>query len=224
MTVSNVANSAGFSAYAQTMMNRRGISAEQREQFADIHEQFESQSTSINAKDYIASLSDGDLEILRKVHSLADKIRPDELSLEGALNLLNQPGDVQDLNDDAIVEVGKAKTFVFPPPNAPQNVKDAWEETTANMSDKEKMLLTFKFMTQIMTANLHKQGDTYVFTQPGEEGYVNPYSAGTSYKGVVNDMLYDLERMKKYMPAEKYESDKQLLTAFADALEKNGAC
>ncbi len=223
MTVANVSSSTSFAFYAQTMRNSLRASTEQPEQCGDAHKQPESQSTPItNDKDYFASLSYNDFDSLLKAHSLTSDIDPDEFDLEGALNLLKQPGEVQAIDDDAFIEIGKTTKFVFPPSDAPQNVKDAWEETSANMSDEEKRLVTGNFMMLTMTSNIQKQGDKYVFTQSDEQSYVNPFSADASYKDVVNALLNNLEQRKNYIPTEKYEDKKQLLTDFANAMEKHG--
>jgi len=42
--------------------------------------------------------------------------------------------------------IGLAKTWRFPPPNAPEYVKKAWKETTANMDGPDKAMLMANFM------------------------------------------------------------------------------
>lgn len=208
-----------FSTYAEKKMNARGVSGEQQELFGDIIQRAEDQiNTPTEAKNFISSLSSEELATLQKVHGLADEINPQELDMEGAYNLIQQPGDVEDFNDDGFVNIGKATTFVFPPPNAPQNVKDAWEETTANMSDGEKLRATMPFLP---LPDIRQEGNSYVVVDHDDPDYNNPYEMGSSYQDIVGKLLEGNEASKSLNSREVYEEWKELLEIFSTALEKH---
>jgi len=92
-------------------------------------------------KAFLKSLSTEELQTLQFTHGAADPINPDSLSQEGALNLLLPPGDARmDIDGDGIVEVGTARTGVFPPGNAPASVEAAWNEAMANVDPQTKAM------------------------------------------------------------------------------------
>jgi hypothetical protein len=139
----------------------------------------EQTSKSTTAKDYLATLKLDELAELQKASRLADPININKLSEEGARNLLAKGDKTKfvDLNNDGITEIGAGKSLIFPPPNAPQSVKDAWEKATANLSFKEKMLAQTPFLVAQLEANVHQLPDGSVrVTEPGEPGYVNPFA------------------------------------------------
>ncbi|KEA65615.1 hypothetical protein ADIMK_0137 [Marinobacterium lacunae] len=105
--------------------------------------QTEKESSGESAKSVLEQMSAEELALLQKANSLAERINVGGLSEEGAANLLAQPdfSDRVDLNNDGIVEVGAAKNIVFPPVNAPDHVKAAWEEATAGMDESDTMML-----------------------------------------------------------------------------------
>lgn len=94
------------------------------------------------AKGFLASLSAQDLALLQQAKGLVDSINVASLSEEGAANLLLDRAAQVDLNNDGIVEVGIGKMMMFPPPNAPQAAKDAWDAATSGMSDADRMSLS----------------------------------------------------------------------------------
>jgi hypothetical protein len=106
-------------------------------------------------KEFIKTLNENELAVVQKSKMLANKIILEKLSEEGAENLFVKQGDDRqyvDLNNDGITEIGEGKILVFPPPNSPKAVKDAWEETSKNMSFKEKMLVMGAFLAQNLTS------------------------------------------------------------------------
>jgi hypothetical protein len=78
-----------------------------------------------------------DLMLLQKANSLAEPINVSAYSKEGAVNLLSQPdkSDKVDLNNDGIVEIGAAKTIIFPLVNAPNGVTLAWGKATERIGE-----------------------------------------------------------------------------------------
>lgn len=137
------------------------------------------QTKPMTAKQYLTTLTPDELTVLQKASHLADPINISKLSEEGAWNLLAKGDKTKfvDLNNDGITEIGAGKNFIFPPPNAPQAVKDAWEKATAHMTFKERMLAEIPFLVEQFTANIHQSPDgSYRVVEPGEPGYINPFA------------------------------------------------
>lgn len=131
------------------------------------------------AKEYLATLSVQELRVLQQEQHLADAINISELSDEGAENLFVARTDkrhYQDLNNDGVVEIGKGKNFIFPPPNAPDSVKDAWDKTVENMTFSERMKAEMSFLAAQLIANIHEMPDgSYRVYSPGDPEYRNAF-------------------------------------------------
>jgi len=134
------------------LLKRRKMSPEQIENYSDLMGKIiEKREAGEDAKSILKSFNANEMKLLQKANCLADPIKLEGLSEEGAQNLLNQQdrSNMVDLNNDGIVEVGAARTMSFPPVNAPDSVKKAWEEATIDMDLKDKMMLEFQMHTQI---------------------------------------------------------------------------
>ncbi|SKC69801.1 hypothetical protein [Maledivibacter halophilus] len=158
----------------------------------------EKEESGKSAKDFLATLSSKELYEIQKANHLAHRININSISNEGAENLfLNavNPKSVIDLNNDGITEIGEAKMFVYPPPNAPAEVKEAWKEATKHMTEGEKMLAMGKFLVAQSNANAYKGPDgNWKFRSPGEEGWVNIFGTDIeSYKNLFNKLIYQID-------------------------------
>ena len=137
-----------------SLMNIRGVTDSDRQRFAEIVQDAAATGGYQDPVGYIQSLSNKDVQVLRRVHSLAETSGVLNTNVEGAVNLLLPPQNHTDLNNDGLVNTGAAVGFVFPPPNAPQSVKDAWEETIKDLPENEKLLATTPFMVASVAANI----------------------------------------------------------------------
>ncbi|WP_110731083.1 MULTISPECIES: hypothetical protein [unclassified Rhizobium] len=90
---------------------------------------------------FVRTLGTHELDALQTINSLGAAIDPASLTEEGALNLLLTRTMARDIDGDGLMMVGEASTFVFPPGDAPQAVKDAWEKTTEGMDFGTKLHL-----------------------------------------------------------------------------------
>ena len=157
---------------------------------------FQAEQTKINsAKDFLTTLQPDELAVLQKASHLADPIDIYKISEEGARNLLAK-GDATkyvDLNNDGITEIGAAKDFIFPPPNSPQAVKDAWGKVSANMTSEERMLAIMPFLVEQLKANTHQLPDGSWYTvKPGEPGYVNILAGDSQdFCSLIRNMIED---------------------------------
>jgi hypothetical protein len=206
------------------LMNRRGITAEQKDTFRAILDKVSTQNSKSNPKDILTSLVADELALISKVHGLADTAVVGRLDAEGAYNLLQQPGSYADLNNDGFVRVGEAWTWSFPPPNAPQNVNDAWDELTAGMSEMDKMMAMAPYMAMEVSANIKYDayGTPIGITGPDQPGYRNIYAqSGFSYQNLVDKCLSNLEAGKPYISFKDYIERKEMLDKFLDLLQKH---
>tara|TARA_R110002153_G_scaffold10418_1_gene41136 strand:- start:11698 stop:12723 length:1026 start_codon:yes stop_codon:yes gene_type:complete len=147
-------NNIQFSEKSHNLLSLRQLSNDEIQQFSDILSEAKNQQGS--AKDTLLAMTANELALVQKANSLAHSINVTSLSEEGAANLLSQPdhSDKVDLNNDGIVEVGAAKTLIFPPVNAPAHVKSAWESATADMSESDKMMLELRMHMAVFGVNI----------------------------------------------------------------------
>jgi hypothetical protein len=174
---------------------------------------------------YIRKLSREDLATIQQVHHLADPIRPDSLSSESALNLLLPPEAQVDENRDGLTAVGAAYTIRFPDSNTPPKVRMAWEATTKDMSEQDRMLHVLQMSSQLITANMHfdKDGRYLRSSEPGDADWINPRSlANFSFKKQADEWLEYLNRFSAQMPPEQYQRDFGFWSAFRDNLQMYG--
>lgn len=143
-----------FSDKSLHLLDLRQLNQAEVQQFSDILSEAKSQQGS--AKEILLGMTASELALVQKANSLAKRINVASLSEEGAANLLSQPdnSDKVDLNNDGIVEVGAANTFIFPPVNAPAGVKSAWESATADMSDMDKLMLELRMHIAVFGINI----------------------------------------------------------------------
>ncbi|MEZ5691440.1 MAG: hypothetical protein R3D71_07235 [Rickettsiales bacterium] len=148
---------------------KRGISEERRQEVEKYTSEFEkiiykatAQNGYENPQKFILSLSDQELEVLQHLKGLAFTIKPESLNKEGAFNLLKSPRNTKDLDHDGFEMIGIAKTWHFPPDNAPKKVHESWHKTTSNLSDRDKMLLESSFLPIVIESVHGTIGTAYI--------------------------------------------------------------
>ncbi len=177
-------------------------------------------------KDFLASLSKDELATVQHVHALADPIRVDSLSDEGAMNLLVPPAAQVDLNHDGLTRSGLAYGLRFPDSNTPPEVVRAWEETTAGMSWGEQAIYQMQMKLPLLTANIvcDQNGQFVRRREPGDPDFVNPMaSPDYSYLAATQARLDYLEDFRYQIPTEQYQRDNEFWTIFQQNLTANGA-
>lgn len=176
-----------------------------------------------SAKEFLATLSSAELHIIQEANNLACTINVNELSDEGAENLFNRPvgkSKLVDLNNDGIVEVGEAKTIVIPPLNAPDSVKEAWEQATSGLTLREKVLLEGKFLVKQIEANSYKDvyGNIKV-RQPGESGWVNIFGeTEEAFVSLLEELIYRIDNPLAWRDEKPKELDQLARDVFAKVI------
>jgi hypothetical protein len=81
----------------------------------------------ISDKQFLHSLNPEEMDTIQAYNQQSIHfINIDNLSDEGAHNLIAAQGDEIDLNNDGLVTVGEANLEVFPPPGQPDGVYESW--------------------------------------------------------------------------------------------------
>ncbi|MGH1402962.1 MAG: hypothetical protein ACRBDL_01835 [Alphaproteobacteria bacterium] len=180
------------------LMNVRGVSDQDRGRFAGIIQEAANNGAYNDPLSYIKSLSSDDVEVLRRVHSLAETSGVTGVeTVEGAVNLLLPPHDQVDTNNDGFVNNGVAVAFKFPPPNAPQSVKDAWEAVTDNLSFEEKMMAEAAFFPAMIGANTKTDASGAIvgFYEPNDPEYTNIFGTSeASWRALISKTVEEYQR------------------------------
>ena len=197
-----------FSKKALELMRLRQVNEKDTQQFEDILSKANSANAQANPQAFLSNLSASDMEVLRKVHSLANPIDVSSLTSEGAANLLVQPGSAEDLDNNGLTSIGAANMLQFPPRNAPESFKAAWASATEGKS-----------FADIPTQMIFAVGLANIGREPGDPNWRNPYAdPNYDYKAAVSDIMSSL----KYEFAHSMIPEKQFLhdMNFYDSLSK----
>ena len=202
------------------LMHRRGVSEEDRLRFAEIVQDAAKTGGYEDPLSYVKSLSKSDIDVLKRVHCFAEAKGVTAVNTEeGAFNLLLPPSGAVDTNNDAVVERGIGKNFVFPPPNAPQEVKDAWEKMTADMSEKDRLLAQVPFMVATIGANIEydENGTATGLHEPGDANYTNIFDkTKAEWADMLAQMIAGSRSMEDKHP--QYIEHTKMLESFAEKL------
>lgn len=89
-----------------------------------------------NAIDFVEGLSEEGKAILKRYHGLYDDISTENMSKEGAYNLLMNPSKRADLNGDGIINIGSEVSVAFPPVNFPAGFNEIYTDALYKMQKK----------------------------------------------------------------------------------------
>jgi hypothetical protein len=132
------------------LMHKRGLTDEEIESFRDILNSY--RSSNMEAKAFLKSLTSEERDSVKRAtgygHRLTDK-EIDSFSKEGAVNMLQEQDYrfVVDLNGDDVIENGNGNLLVFPPPSAPETVKEAWDTFSQTLTEGDKLLFMGRFVS-----------------------------------------------------------------------------
>lgn len=106
-----------------------------------------------NAKEFLNSLSKDELSTLQNFTKLADEIDVEELSDEGAYNLLLHHYEKFDFNGDGFKEDGKAKISGIISDNMPSDTKKAMVDTFNEMDLEDTLFALVLFLKPLKVEN-----------------------------------------------------------------------
>lgn len=199
-----------FSSKALELLRVRQVSDAAIQQFKDILGRADTANAQANPKAFLNSLSAAEMEVLRKVHSLADTIDVSSLNNEGAANLLVQPGSAEDLDNNGLTSIGAANLLAFPPRNAPESFKAAWAAATAGKS-----------FADIPTHMIFAVGLANIGREPGDPNWRNPYAdPNYDYQGAVSSIMDSLkyEYAHNMIPEKQFLHDMDLYDSLSKAM------
>jgi hypothetical protein len=180
------------------LQNRREVKESDRERYAEILNEAYSGGGMNNPVAFLKGLSQTDLDVVRRTHSLADAINPNVLTREGAYNLLLPEGYKVDFNRDGISEVGIASTCIFPPLDAPESFKTAWLSATKDMAEAD--YFTYEI---VLWGALHPISTSTMKTVQGL-----PTDEASSYSLILKQLLEANERFRAFLAPGQYDRDK----------------
>jgi len=209
-----------LSSKAMELLRARQVSEETTAKFKDILARAETANAQQDPKAFLSSLPATDMEVLRQVHSLADPINVSALNNEGAANLLVQPGSAQDLDNNGLTAIGAANIITFPPQNAPESFKAAWNSATEGMSFAD---IPTQMIFAVGLANMRYDASTGRTTsiEPGDPNWRNPYAdPNYDYRDAVGKVISGLEFQyaQKMISQTQYEHDMNFYSRLSQAL------
>ncbi len=210
------------------LLQNREVSVEERADYERLLSEYTAiQKAGGNPLDFLRNLSSDGLDLLKKVHSFPAGMRVDVegMNKEEAINFIVPDSRQVDLNNDGLIgSANGSKMFRFPPPNAPQDVKDAWKEAMDGLPEKDRLLAQGLFLVVHVQANItyDTAGNPVGIRSPDDPAFRNPYAEQNfSYSDMTEKMLSHLENTKGYYSPEQYEWKKDILSRFAKALEND---
>jgi hypothetical protein len=210
--------------FFMSILNSRNVSNQDREKYKEVMKRAQESGGYSDPKAFLSSLSDDESKTVRKIHSYGIKIEPEKLDFEGAFNLLVQPGDESDIDNNGVIQHGLGKTRVFPPTKAPAAVKNAFDEATAGFSGVQKSMMLTDFRSFEISSNIKydSSGQVTGVYKPGEDGYVDIYSeSGFSYRSLAKRALANIEKNNTYSTEEIFEQKKSFMENFIKVLDRN---
>lgn len=177
----------------------------------------------LSAKDFLSTLTPQELYIIQKANGLAGQISVSNISDEGAENLFLKPlgkDKLVDLNNDGIEEVGEAKIAIFPPPNAPDSVKKAWEEVTGDLSFEDKMKLNLRIIAKQVESNYYIDANgKAAIREPGEAGWKNIFgNTEESYITLFNNIIERIDNPLAARDSKQIKDDEFVKRVLLDVI------
>ena len=197
--------------YQNPLVKRNHATEEEQSAFQAILKARQ-QASHLTDKQFLNTLTTQQIMDLFAYHGLAHPGQVNALSEEGAANLLTAPEFQRDIDGDGLVEVGAAKLFVFPAPDAPQEVYEAWAELT----EKEQFMINTLAFTKwfIQNREAYLAGD--------EASYTSIYHGpDTDYVRLVDELLLSVQQQRQYRTFEEYQEQWNLLIKFKEALQRH---
>jgi len=137
-----------------------------KEGFEEIYSKAKEEKVSMStAKDFLNSLSSGELSTLQHYTLLVNEVDVDSLSDEGAYNLLLHHYEKYDFDNDGFIQNGEGKSSELIPKNIPADEKQAFVNTLNEMDEHDRFIaLAFTFPPKFEIEGLSIQNTTQTQT------------------------------------------------------------
>lgn len=194
--------------------------------FGEILARAHSEGGYVDPQSFLKSLTKDELKTIQHVHLLADPVGVDQLTEEGALNLLLPPAAGVDLNGDGLTQSGKGYRIGFPDSRTPPEVTAAWEEATADLDAGDRMTYELQMKLPLLLENMYvdAQGQYSHHFEPGDPEFQNPFQRPDfSYLSTVDAILDNLEFMKSKLDPSSYHRQTSFWNEFQTQLVSKGA-
>jgi hypothetical protein len=169
-------------------------------------------ASNLTDKQFLNTLTTRQMTDLFAYHNFTHPVQVNSLSDEGAANLLSSPDYQRDIDGDGLVEVGASKLFVFPAPDAPQEVHAAYAELT----EKEQFMINTRAFTKWFLQNRE------AYLAGDEESFTSIYQGpDTDYEKLVDELLLSVQQQRKYWTFEEYQKQWDTLNKFKEALQRH---
>jgi hypothetical protein len=183
----------------------------------------EKEKSKMSTKDFLTSLTSDELYTIQKANGLASQIRVNNLSDEGAENLFLRPlGDdkIVDLNNDGVEEIGEARMVFFPPPNAPDSVKEAFKEGTKGLSSEERMKMFFKIIAKQVESNYSIDANGNAIKHKlGEAGWKNTFgNTEDSYISLFKSIIKRIDNPLAARDSKQIKEDELAKNVFTNVI------
>lgn len=158
------------------------------------------ESSGLTAKDFFKGLTSEELYTIAKYHNMGSTLAYQNMSVEGAENLLigrNNATDLIDLNNDSLIEYGEMAMFSFPPPNAPEIVSDSFDTLEDDMSENDRFYFTL-FMLKGLKKDMINSNPNTNFSEEGlieKDLAVNFGGEVDKYVSVAEESIQMLEEL-----------------------------
>ncbi|TWT84429.1 hypothetical protein CA13_59070 [Planctomycetes bacterium CA13] len=196
------------------------------ENFGNVLKKAYDEGAYVDPKSFLSGISEDELKAVQNAHWLADPIRVDSLTEEGALNLLIPPAAQVDLNKDGLTQSGISYGLRFPDSTTPTEVALAWEQATDGMPIQERMIYELEMKLPVLTSNMVFDADGRFShaRSPGDPDFVNPMNAEDySFVEVTQNWMDYLDYFKNQMDPDRYTKDMEFWSTFQEKLRDNGA-
>lgn len=185
-------------------LQRQGVDENQHENFVNIIQKAVAEDGYSNPVNFIQNLSTEEIETLRQIHGLAesDGVKNADTH-ESAVNLILPPHLSVDSDNNGLVSKGTGTFFKFPPPNAPAEVKDAWQEMSEHMDSSEKLRFQSRFFIPMIANNLETDADGQVtgIHHPSDSDFTNVFGDTESqWQNLIQGMITHYENTKALNP------------------------
>jgi len=196
-----------------------------QQRFVELLEQAE--QTGGDAKAFLRSLAADDRTALQQVHGIGEPITDsmiEQMTDEGAANLLRMRDDGRDSDNNGLTDVGISSRLMFPHPSTPADVTAAWEKTMEGLSGPERLLAEGMMIFELMSANRHINENGQLHrAEPGDLDWVNPFNSDFDYQDWTKKRIEYLDSYRNLMSAEQYERGMRFAQTFLENLQAERA-